>query len=156
MLKQGDKLPEPGLADQTGETRTLGDLTGPKGLVLYVYSKDNTSGCTAESEEFQHLADDFDRLGFHVAGISKDTSTSHANFAAKKGLSFPLLADPEKTYLDALGAWVEKKSRGKVSMGAQRSTFVARPDGTLIKVYPKVKAKGHAAQVLTDLGELAG
>lgn len=99
------------------------------------------------------MAADFASLGWGLAGLSKDGVKSHANFAAKQGLSLPLLADPETAALQALGAWAEKKSYGKVSMGAVRSTFVAGSDGVLVRVYPKVKAKGHAAAVLADLRE---
>lgn len=151
MLEQGQKLPQINLADQDGTMRGLADLAGPKGLVLFVYSRDNTSGCTTEASEFQAMLDEFTKAGFGVAGLSKDKAESHAKFAAKLELGYPLLADPETTTLQALGAWVEKKSKGKVSMGTQRSTFVAAPDGSLIKVYPKVKAAGHAQAVLDDL-----
>ncbi len=151
MLEQGQKLPELNLADQDGKTRSRADLAGPKGLVIFVYSRDNTSGCTTEASEFQALLAKFSAAGYGLAGISKDKAESHAKFAAKLGLGYPLLADVETTTLQALGAWVEKKSKGKVSMGAQRSTFVAGPDGVLTKVYPKVKAAGHAQIVLDDL-----
>ncbi len=84
--------------------------------------------------------------------MSKDSQQSHAKFAAKLELAYPLLADGEQRLMKDLGAWVEKKLYGKVSMGARRSTFVSDANGKLIEVYPKVKAKGHAEQVLDDLG----
>jgi peroxiredoxin Q/BCP len=90
-------------------------------------------------------------VGFSIVGISKDPVESHRKFAEKLQLGYPLLADPEKTMLQALGAWGEKKLYGKVSMGAVRSTFVFNAEGKLIRVYPKVKAKGHAAGVLEDI-----
>lgn len=86
-----------------------------------------------------------------MAGLSKDSQQSHAKFADKLGLTYPLLADDEKRLMTDLGAWGEKKLYGKVSMGAFRSTFISDAKGKLIKVYPKVKAKGHAEQVLSDL-----
>lgn len=84
--------------------------------------------------------------------MSKDSQQSHAKFAGKLGLSFPLLVDEDQRLMKELGAWGEKKLYGKVSMGAIRSTFVSNTKGKLSKVYPKVKAKGHAEQVLNDLG----
>ncbi|KMY68486.1 hypothetical protein AAU61_02115 [Desulfocarbo indianensis] len=152
MLEPGHKLPPLNLPDQEGVKRKLSDLTGPQGLVLFVYSKDNTSGCSAEAAEFQELLDKFRQKGFAVAGLSKDGAASHAKFAAKLGLTYPLLADEGRKSLAALGAWGEKKLYGKVGMGAIRSTFVSDAKGRLIKVYPKVKAKGHAARLLEDLG----
>jgi peroxiredoxin Q/BCP len=86
-----------------------------------------------------------------VAGLSKDSQQSHAKFADKLGLAYPLLADVEKRLMTELGAWGEKKMYGKVGMGAIRSTFISDAKGKLIKVYPKVKAKGHAEQVLGEL-----
>ena len=83
--------------------------------------------------------------------MSKDSEASHQKFAAKLNLKYPLLADPDLKLIKALGAWGEKKLYGKVSQGAIRSTFIANAKGKLTKVYPKVKAKGHAAQVLEDL-----
>jgi thioredoxin-dependent peroxiredoxin len=93
----------------------------------------------------------FKKMGYGLAGVSKDSQQSHAKFAAKLGLGYPLLVDEEKRLMTDLGAWGEKKMYGKVSMGAIRSTFVSDAKGKLVKVYPKVKAKGHAEQVLNDL-----
>ena len=86
-----------------------------------------------------------------MAGLSRDSVASHAKFAAKLGLGYSLLADPETSLIQALGAWGEKKLYGKVSQGPIRSTFIANQSGKLVKVYPKVKAKGHAAIVLGEL-----
>lgn len=153
MLNTGDSLPELSLQDQAGAARDLADLTGRKGLVLFVYSRDNTSGCTAEADEFNQLMAGFQSMGYGVAGLSRDSQASHAKFAAKLGLAYPILADPDERVIRALGAWGPKKSRGKVSEGPVRSTFVAGQDGVLTRVYPQVKAKGHAADVLAELGE---
>lgn len=151
MLQAGDKLPKFKLPDQTGKEKTIEDLAGKKGLILFVYSRDNTSGCSAETAEFQERLTKFKRRGWAVAGISRDKVASHQKFADKLGLKYPLLSDPETALMQALGAWGEKKMYGKVSQGAIRSTFVASPTGKLLGVYPKVKAKGHAQQVLDDL-----
>lgn len=151
MLETGDKLPKFKLPDQSGEPKTFKDLAGPKGLVLFVYSRDNTSGCTAEASEFQAELKKLEAKGYGVVGLSRDSVASHQKFAVKLGLGYSLLADPETSLLQALGAWGEKKMYGKASQGAIRSTFVADKSGKLSKVYPKVKAKGHAALVLEEL-----
>ena len=87
-----------------------------------------------------------------MAGLSRDKVASHAKFAEKLGLKYSLLADPETELMQALGAWGEKKMYGKVTQGAIRSTFVVSASGRIQAVYPKVKAKGHAEQVLSDMG----
>ena len=151
MLEKGQPLPPLALGDQDGKQRGLADLAGPAGLLLFVYSRDNTSGCSTEAAEFQELAGDFTALGYGLAGISRDTAASHTRFAAKLGLTYPLLSDPDAEYLRALGAWGEKKLYGKAVQGAIRSTFIFDSGGRVQRVYPKVKAKGHARAVLADL-----
>jgi peroxiredoxin Q/BCP len=93
----------------------------------------------------------FKALNTAVVGVSKDSLASHAKFRAKYGFTFPLLSDPELVALKGYGAWGEKKMAGKVSEGVIRSTVVIGPDGKVQQSYYKVKAKGHAAQVLADL-----
>lgn len=154
MLEPGKTSPPFTLSDQTGAARTFAELTGPKGLVVYVYPKDNTSGCSLEAQEFRDRRAEFEALGFHVAGLSKDSVKSHRGFADKYDLDFVLLSDPDRTLIEGLGAWGEKKSYGKTTMGVVRSTFVFDARGKLIKVYPKVKAQGHAEAVLKDLERL--
>ncbi len=155
MLAAGGFLPSFSLPDQSGAPRSLENLSGPRGLALFVYSKDNTSGCSSEAKEFQERLAAIKALGFGLAGLSKDSPASHAKFAAKLGLGYPLLADPELVLLKALGAWGEKIMYGKPAQGAMRSTLVCDPQGKLLKVYAKVKAAGHAQQVLEDLASLA-
>lgn len=150
-MQPGDQLPAFALPDQEDRPRSLADLAGPRGLVLYVYPKDLTSGCTAEALEFEALAAQFQALGWGLAGLSKDPAPSHAKFAAKLGLGFPLLADPGLGLIKALGAWGKKKLYGKEVEGTVRSTYVLAPQGRLLRAYPKAKSKGHAAQVLADL-----
>lgn len=88
-----------------------------------------------------------------MAGLSRDKVASHAKFAEKLGLKYSLLADPEIGLMQALGSWGEKKSYGKVTQGPIRSTFVVSASGKVLQAYPKVKAKGHAEQVLGDLAK---
>jgi thioredoxin-dependent peroxiredoxin len=147
MLEEGDMIPKFSLPDQSGAERTFSDLAGPKGLVIYAYPKDNTSGCTVEAQEFNEELERIVKLGFNVAGISKDSVKSHVGFAGKHGLAFPLLADPELKLLVPLGAYGEKKMYGKPVQGIIRSTFVFGAKGKLLKAWTKVKAAGHARQV---------
>ena len=156
MIEPGKSAPRFSLPDQSGREKTYADLAGPRGLVLYVYPKDNTSGCTAEAQEFRDRVRLLNEKGFGLAGLSKDSVKSHEKFAAKHRLGFPLLSDPETGLIQALGAWGEKKMAGRTYQGTIRSTFVFDAKGKLIKAYPKVKAKGHAQQVLADLEELSG
>ena len=151
MLTTGSKAPEISLPDQSGKVRALRDLSGPKGLVLYFYPKDNTPGCTLEAQGFRDRLEAFERAGFRVAGVSRDSAKSHCGFIEKHGLNFTLLSDAEGKLCEAFGAWGEKKNYGKTYMGIIRSTFVLGADGKLLKAYPKVSAKGHAEQVLKDL-----
>jgi peroxiredoxin Q/BCP len=151
MLNPGDKLPPFELPDQTGQARVFKDLCGPKGLVIFVYPKDMTGGCTTEAREFQERHAQFDDLGFHLAGLSKDPVASHQRFANKLALDYPLLSDLETGLIRALGAWGEKNMYGKKVEGTVRGTWVADKAGRVRRVYAKVKAPGHAAQVLADL-----
>lgn len=120
-------------------------------MVLYVYPKDNTSGCTTEAKEFNDAIDAFKEKGYGVAGISKDSVKSHQGFAEKYGLRFPLLSDPELTLLTAIDVYGDKIMYGRTVKGIIRSTFVLDSSSSTIKIYPKVKAAGHAAQVLKEL-----
>jgi thioredoxin-dependent peroxiredoxin len=154
MLEEKDKIPLFAVPDETGRLRKFDDLTGPKGLVLYFYPKDSTPGCTLEAQAFRdHLAA-FGKLGFAVAGVSKDSQKSHCSFIEKQGLPFPLLSDTEGKLCEAFGAWGEKVNYGKKYMGIVRSTFLIGKDGRVLKVYPKVSVKAHADKVLADVGSL--
>lgn len=151
MLKEGSKIPEFKLPDQSGTEKTFNDLKGKKGLVIYAYPKDNTPGCTIEANDFSRLKEEFNNKGYAVAGISKDSVKSHCGFDEKHGLGFSLISDPELVLLKALGAYGEKKMYGKTVQGIIRSTFVFDSNGVLIKAYPSVKASGHAEAVLSDI-----
>ena len=129
-----------------GQTYTDQDFAHKK-VVLYLYPKDLTSGCTLESKAFEDLNEDFKALGFEVFGCSKDSLASHEKFCTKEGLNFPLLSDENAKLIEALGAWVEKSMYGKTYMGIERSTFVI-VNGEIVQEWRKVKAKGHAEAVL--------
>ncbi|HOC91558.1 MAG TPA: peroxiredoxin [bacterium] len=147
----GERLPAFCLPDQTGTKKSFKDLAGKNGLILYVYPKDNTSGCAKEAEEFNSLLDAFKKKSIGVVGISKDSVKSHQNFAEKYDLGFPLLTDTDLKLLKAIGAFGEKKMYGKPVMGTIRSTFVFNSKGEAVKIYANVKAAGHAENVLSDL-----
>ncbi len=150
MLNPGDDAPEFNLPGDRDETLSLADFKG-KRLVIFFYPRDNTSGCTAEANEFQELLPEFEKLNAAVVGVSKDSVKSHEKFRAKHGFTYPLLSDTELQMLQAYGAWGEKKLYGKVSMGTIRTTVVVDAGGNVELFYAKVKAKGHAAKVLADM-----
>ena len=154
MLKEGQKAPVLAAPDQDGLVRRFQDLAGSKGVVLYFYPKDNTPGCTLEARDFKDRQPAFEKAGFPVVGVSKDSPKSHCGFIQKQGLNFTLLSDAEGTLCAAFGAWGEKMNYGKKYMGIIRSTFVIGRDGRVLKVYPKVSVKGHAEQVLEDVRSL--
>lgn len=137
------------------EAVSLESLAG-KWTVLYVYPKDQTSGCTVEAQEFSALAERFAALGARVFGVSKDSLKSHHNFIAKKELAVALLSDPTAATLKALGGWGVKTNCGKTCEGTIRSTVIVGPDLRVAARWAKAQSKGHAALVLAKLEELAG
>ncbi len=153
-LAEGSKAPEIKLETDDGGTFKLSSLKGKK-VVLYFYPKADTPGCTTESCQFRDTKSAFEKLGVEVIGISPDEPGAQAKFKSKFELTFPLLADTEKSAARAYGVWVEKNMYGKKSMGIERSTFVIGEDGKILKVYRKVKADGHAEQVLADIQAMA-
>ena len=153
MLDIGKIAPDFTLSDKDGTERSLSEFRGKK-VVLYFYSKDNTSGCTRQANAFAALYDEFKALGAEVIGISKDSAASHAKFAEKHSLPFVLLADPERQAIEAYGVWQEKKLYGKVNMGVVRTTFIIDENGVILKIMPKVKPDTNAADVLAFLKDL--
>lgn len=131
----------------------LHDLQGHP-VVLYFYPKDDTPGCTAEACSFRDADHEMQKRGVVVLGISADNIASHQKFANKYGLSFPLLSDTDTTVSQQYGVWKEKNMYGKKYMGVNRETFLIDKDGIVRKVWPKVKAEGHAQQVLDTIEEL--
>jgi peroxiredoxin Q/BCP len=150
MLKEGDKAPEIRLRTDSGEEFKLSGLKG-KRVALYFYPRADTPGCTTEACEFRDGAESFAKKGAVVVGVSPDTPAAQAKFKSKYNLPFALLADEEKAAAQAYGVWKEKNLYGKKSMGIERTTFIIGPDGKIEKIYAKVKAQGHAAQVLENL-----
>jgi len=150
MLKEGDPAPDIHLRTDTGEEFRLSDLKG-KRVVLYFYPKADTPGCTVEACEFRDDRSKFTAKGAVIVGISPDKPAEQAKFKQKYDLPFALLADEDKAAAQAYGVWKEKNMYGKKVMGIERSTFIIGPDGKIEMIYSKVKAQGHAAQVLDAL-----
>jgi peroxiredoxin Q/BCP len=141
------------LPDQTGTPRSLRDYAGTW-LVVYFYPKDDTPGCTDEACSFRDGFGQLAEKGVQVVGISKDSVKSHAKFAEKYHLNFPLLADVSHETIEAYGAWGPKKFMGREYDGIARMTFLINPAGEIVKEYPKVTPKGHAEEILTDVETL--
>ena len=152
MLKIGDKIPSFTTIDQNEKVVRSTDFTG-YWTVLYFYPKDNTPGCTQEACDFRDANQLLKELGCKVFGVSKDSPKSHMNFIEKHNLSFDLLSDTSGELCEKFGVWVEKSMYGKKYFGIERSTFIFH-NGKLVKEYRKVKAAGHAEQVLEDLKAL--
>jgi thioredoxin-dependent peroxiredoxin len=150
MLKEGDAAPEIELKTDAGEPFRLSDLKG-KRVVLYFYPKADTPGCTTEACEFRDGVVAFGGKGTVIVGVSPDKPAAQAKFKTKYGLPFTLLADEDKAAAQVYGVWKEKNMYGKKTMGIERTTFVIGPDGKIEKIYAKVKAQGHAGQVLAGL-----
>jgi peroxiredoxin Q/BCP len=149
-LEPGKKAPAFELESSQGGKISLASLAG-KTVVLYFYPRDSTPGCTVEAEGFRDALPKLAKKGAVVLGVSKDSIASHCKFADKYRLSFPLLSDPEGKIIEAYGAWGEKNMYGKKMMGIVRTTVIIGPDGKVQKVFPKVKAAGHADEVLAAL-----
>ena len=143
----GKALPDFDLELGGGAHLRRDDLVGRR-TVLYFYPKDDTPGCTIEGHEFSALLDDFRAEGVEVYGVSPDSAQSHDRFAAKCSLTVPLISDPDRVLIDALGLWVEKSMYGRTYRGVERSTFLVGPDADVVREWRAVKAPGHAADVL--------
>ena len=124
-------------------------------LVLYFYPRDSTAGCTVQANGFTRLKDNFAELGATVVGVSRDSVKSHVNFTEKQSINFELISDVDEQLCQHFDVIKEKNMYGKKVLGVERSTFIFFR-GELKKVYRKVKAKGHAEQVLQDLMALQG
>ena len=150
MLSVGDKAPLFTLKDTTGEDVSLSDFWGKK-VIIYFYPKDNTPGCTRQACAFAKIFEGFKEKNVSVIGISKDSVASHRKFAEKYSLPFILLSDPDRTAIEAYGAWQEKKLYGKTSMGVVRMTFIVNEDGYIEKIMSKVNPDKNAEEILANL-----
>ena len=152
-LEVGKAAPDFESKDQNGNSVKLSDFRGKK-VVLYFYPKDMTPGCTQESCDFGESFSALKKLGAVVLGLSRDSVESHEKFKSKYRLPFSLLSDSDGKVCEKYGVWKEKSMYGKKYMGIERTTFLIGPDGKISKIYPKVKVKGHVAEVLKDLKSL--
>ncbi len=132
------------------KTVKLGDYRG-RYLILYFYPKDATPGCTTEAIEFTAQKQAFEALDADILGVSRDTVEKHNKFIAKQELGILLGADIDGKVTEDYGVWVKKNMYGKTYMGIQRATFLIGPDGNIVKVWPKVRVKGHVDDVLQSL-----
>jgi len=149
-LTVGAKAPDFSAPDQTGKIISLADFEGET-VILYFYPKDDTPGCTAEACSFRDSHELMIERGLHVLGVSPDNVKSHAKFAEKFELPFPLLADEGHKIADAYGMWVEKSMYGRKYMGVERSTFVIDGTGHIAAIHRKVKPSEHVGDLLGSL-----
>ena len=147
IIMQGDPAPDFLLPDEEGNEISLKSLRGMK-TVLFFYPQADTPGCTLESIEFSKLNASFEKAETQVIGVSADSVKDQCKFRDKYGLSVPLLSDEALGMLKTYGVWVEKNMYGKKYMGIERSTFLIDFEGRIERVWRKVKAEGHAAEVL--------
>ena len=150
MLAEGDKVPSFELQDANGNTVKSSEFKGKK-FVVYFYPRDFTPGCTIEADEFSKEYKKFQKIGVQVIGISTDDVGSHKKFVDKMSIPYVLLSDPESEVCKKFGVWGKKQFMGREYMGIQRSTFLIDEKGKVFKVYPSVKPKGHAEEVLNVL-----
>ena len=149
-----DKIPSFNLEATIVNTCSDANLLG-QWSVLFIYPKDNTSGCTKETKEFNERYSDFKTLGVKVFGLSKDTLASHISFSKKLDLQFPLISDPDKQLIQNLNAWKEKSMYGKKYMGTERSTFLIDQNLIIKHIWRKVKIDGHVDQVFDKYKDLS-
>jgi peroxiredoxin Q/BCP len=153
-LSSGDRAPAFDLLDDRGQHVRLRDLKGQR-VLLFAYPAAMTPGCTKEACDFRDSLRAFEDAGFTIVGISPDSPEKLAAFRERDGLTYPLLSDPDKAVLTAYGAYGEKKLYGKVVVGVIRSTFVISPTGRIEHAFYNVKATGHVAKLMRDLGVAA-
>jgi peroxiredoxin Q/BCP len=149
-LKAGDTAPDFSAQTNGGGNIKLSDFRG-KHVVLYFYPKDDTPGCTTEACSFRDNLADLQKRGVVVFGASTDSVKSHDKFAGKFKLNFPLIADESKEIAKSYDAWGEKSFMGRKYMGTHRITFLIGPDGTIKKIWPKVKPAEHVKEILKEL-----
>ena len=146
-LKKGDKAPDFSALDESGKLHKLADYKGKK-LVVFFYPKANTPGCTAEACDLRDNFSRFEANNFALLGVSADSQKAQAKFKDKFEFPFPLLADEDKSVIQAFGVWGPKKFMGKDYDGIHRTTFIIDENGIIDEVISDVKTKEHASQIL--------
>ena len=152
MPEAGDAAPAIALPDETGTVHDLAEQRG-RWTIVYFYPADDTPGCNTEACQFRDIDGEIRDTGADVWGISPDGAASHRRFREKFDLPFTLLSDEDHAVAERYGAWTLKHNYGRDYMGIQRSSFLVDPEGVIARVWPKVKADGHAAEVLGALAE---
>ncbi len=152
-LRLNKKVPNFKLTSTSGDVLEVSKVK--KNIILYIYPKDDTPGCTLESKDFSNLNNLFKKRKTVVLGISKDSISSHLKFKKKYKLKFDLLSDEKLVVIKKYGAWGKKKFLGKSYMGIIRSTFLINSKGKLLKVWSNVRVKDHAKEVLAELKKIA-
>jgi peroxiredoxin Q/BCP len=150
MIQENQKFPDFRLANQDGKERSLKDYNG-KWLVLYVYPKDDTPGCTIQGKSFTAQKAAFDKMNVAIVGVSPDDVKSHKDFCNKFSFTIELLADPDAQLLKSAGV---TQSEWKGTMYWDRTTFVIDPQGTLRKLYQQVNPNGHEEVLLKDIAAM--
>ena len=148
-LKVGDKAPDFSAKDEQGNAVSLSDYKGKK-LVVFFYPKASTPGCTAEACNLNDNYERFKAQGYEILGVSADSAKRQSNFKKKYNFQYPLLADEDKSVIEAFGVWGPKKFMGKEYDGIHRTTFIIDEHGVLEDIITKVKTKEHTNQILKD------
>ena len=151
-VTEGERFIDFKLQNQDGKTVALDDFKG-QWLVVYVYPKDDTPGCTIQGKSFTASKDDFEAANIAVVGVSEDNVESHKNFGDKFGFNIDLLADPQHEFLDESGVG---QSEYKGTMYWNRTSFVIDPEGKLRKIYRGVNPDGHEQILLNDIKAMQG
>jgi peroxiredoxin Q/BCP len=154
MLKNNSKAPNFKLPSTNKSNYQLKDSLG-KYVVIYFYPKDDTPGCTVETNDFNKLLSKFKKLNCEIFGISKDNLKSHDKFREKFKVKFDLLSDEETKVLKKYKVWGKKKFMGREYMGISRSTFLINPKGKILKIWENVNVKDHALEVLETLKSIS-
>ncbi|MDR6892809.1 thioredoxin-dependent thiol peroxidase [Falsarthrobacter nasiphocae] len=151
LIEPGQTAPAFTAQDALGETVDLASLAGRR-VILYFYPKASTPGCTKQACDFRDHLGSFTKEGFTVLGVSPDSPEALRRFAENESLTFPLLSDPDHEIASAYGAWGEKSSYGRTTVGLIRSTIVIDPEGRVELALYNVKATGHVARLRRELG----
>jgi peroxiredoxin Q/BCP len=147
FLKVGDKVPTFSGKDQNGNAIHSSDFAGKK-WVIYFYPKDQTPGCIAQACNIRDNYNELLKLGIQIIGVSADSQKSHLNFISKQQIPFPLIADEDKSVIEAFGVWGEKKFMGRIFDGIHRTTFLINEEGIIVGIIDKPKTKAHVEEIL--------
>lgn len=146
-LKPGDPAPDFSGKDAAGNTHRLKDYRGRK-LLLYFYPEDDTPACTAQACNLRDHYTGLLEAGYAVLGVSHNSGKDHAAFAGKYNLPFPLLADEDRTIIEAYGVWGEKNLYGRKYIGLHRTTFIINEEGLITRILLRPKTKAHAEEIM--------